>query len=182
MVGLQARISCSHSIYFMYISDGPLVAVLLFLSIMGSPGPSVAAAGAPGPSHPSMPRFSTTGYWLVASDGGVFSFGDAQFFGSMGGKPLARPIVGVASTADGGGYWLVASDGGVFSFGDAHFFGSAGGSFIGTAFVGIVATSTSHGYWIPNEAGGLFDYGDAQFLGSCMSQGIAARVVGMTAS
>jgi hypothetical protein len=23
-VGLQARISCSHSIYFMYISDGPL--------------------------------------------------------------------------------------------------------------------------------------------------------------
>src|SRR5205807_8094772 len=30
------------------------------------------------------------GYWLVASDGGVFSFGDAGFFGSMGGTPLAK--------------------------------------------------------------------------------------------
>ena len=27
------------------------------------------------------------GYWLVAADGGVFSFGDAGFYGSMGGNP-----------------------------------------------------------------------------------------------
>ena len=59
------------------------------------------------------------GYWLVASDGGVFSFGDAQFHGSTGGIALNKPIVGMAATPDGGGYWLVASDGGVFSFGDA---------------------------------------------------------------
>ena len=59
------------------------------------------------------------GYWLVASDGGVFSFGDARFHGSTGAIHLNRPVVGMASTADGGGYWLVASDGGVFSFGDA---------------------------------------------------------------
>jgi hypothetical protein len=32
---------------------------------------------------------SGKGYWLVAADGGVFSFGDAGFFGSEGGKPLA---------------------------------------------------------------------------------------------
>jgi len=36
------------------------------------------------------------GYWLVASDGGVFSFGDASFYGSMGGKPLNKPVVGMA--------------------------------------------------------------------------------------
>ena len=35
------------------------------------------------------------GYWEVASDGGIFSFGDAQFYGSMGGKPLNAPIVGM---------------------------------------------------------------------------------------
>jgi hypothetical protein len=35
------------------------------------------------------------GYWLVASDGGVFSFGDSAFHGSMGGKPLNAPIVGM---------------------------------------------------------------------------------------
>src|SRR5688500_8664473 len=64
------------------------------------------------------------GYRLVASDGGVFSFGDAGFFGSTGALRLARPIVGMASTPSGRGYWLAASDGGVFSFGDAGFFGS----------------------------------------------------------
>ena len=33
------------------------------------------------------------GYWLVASDGGIFSFGDAGFYGSTGGLHLAQPIV-----------------------------------------------------------------------------------------
>ena len=27
------------------------------------------------------------GYWLVASDGGIFNYGDAAFFGSRGGQP-----------------------------------------------------------------------------------------------
>src|SRR5277367_4816973 len=34
------------------------------------------------------------GYWLAASDGGVFTFGDAGFFGSAGNIALYRPIVG----------------------------------------------------------------------------------------
>ena len=42
--------------------------------------------------------------------------GDATFHGSTGAINLNRPIVGMASTPDGGGYWLVASDGGIFSF------------------------------------------------------------------
>ena len=76
------------------------------------------------------------GYWLVASDGGIFSFGDAGFHGSMGGKPLNRPIVGMAASPDGLGYWLVASDGGIFNFGDAGFFGSAGGAPLNKPAVG----------------------------------------------
>ena len=57
------------------------------------------------------------GYWLVASDGGVFAFGDAGFHGSTGNIRLTKPVVGMAATPDGGGYWLVASDGGIFAFG-----------------------------------------------------------------
>ncbi|MDA8355334.1 MAG: hypothetical protein M0Z95_03320 [Actinomycetota bacterium] len=38
----------------------------------------------------------TSGSWKVASDGGIFAFGDAQFYGSMGGHPLNEPIVGLA--------------------------------------------------------------------------------------
>ncbi|MHB1710443.1 MAG: hypothetical protein ACYCV7_03440 [Acidimicrobiales bacterium] len=36
-----------------------------------------------------------SGYRFVASDGGVFSF-SAPFFGSLGGRPLNRPVVGMA--------------------------------------------------------------------------------------
>lgn len=69
------------------------------------------------------------GYWLVASDGGIFAMEGAPFYGSMGATHLNSPIVGMAATPDasvtGGGYWLVASDGGVFAFGDAVFAGAA---------------------------------------------------------
>ena len=31
------------------------------------------------------------GYWLVAADGGIFSYGDAGFFGSAGSLHLNAP-------------------------------------------------------------------------------------------
>jgi hypothetical protein len=77
---------------------------------------------------------------LVASDGGIFSFGDAGFFGSTGALHLNQPIVGMAATPDGRGYWLVASDGGIFSFGDAAFFGSTGAIHLNQPIVGMGGT------------------------------------------
>ncbi len=38
------------------------------------------------------------GYWLVATDGGVFNYGDAAFFGSAGSLKLNQPIVGIAAS------------------------------------------------------------------------------------
>jgi hypothetical protein len=64
---------------------------------------------------------------LGAADGGVFTFGDVVVAGSMGGTPLNKAVVDVASDP-AGGYWLVASDGGLFSFGGARFFGSMAGT------------------------------------------------------
>jgi hypothetical protein len=82
------------------------------------------------------------GYWLVGADGGVFSFGDADFHGSMGGQPLDAPVTGMAADPVTGGYWLVAADGGVFSF-DAPFDGSAV-SPIGPQPNPFVAAAASH--------------------------------------
>jgi hypothetical protein len=73
----------------------------------------------------------------VASDGGVFAFGDATYDGSMGGTQLNAPVVGMAATPGGKGYWLVASDGGVFSFGSAPYEGSMGGKHVNAPIVGI---------------------------------------------
>lgn len=65
------------------------------------------------------------GYWLVGSDGGVFPFGDARFFGSLPGTGVdVADIVTMAATKSGLGYWLIGSDGDVFPFGDALFYGS----------------------------------------------------------
>jgi hypothetical protein len=86
------------------------------------------------------------GYWLVASDGVIFAFGDAGFHGSTGGIALDQPIVGMAASSDGRGYWLVAADGGIFTFGDALYEGSTGGQHLKQPVVGM-ALSTK-GYWI----------------------------------
>jgi hypothetical protein len=87
------------------------------------------------------------GYWLVASDGGIFAFGDAAFAGSLGGLPLNAPIRGMAADPDGG-YWLVASDGGVFSFGGAPFAGSDGGSADTATAPAVSIAGRSGGYWV----------------------------------
>jgi len=81
----------------------------------------------------------TRGYWFVAGDGGIFSFGDATFAGSTGNLKLNQPIVGMAPTPTGRGYWFVAADGGIFSFGDAAFYGSTGNLRLNRSIVGMAA-------------------------------------------
>src|SRR6202034_4065599 len=89
------------------------------------------------------------GYWLVASDGGVFNYGDAGFLGSAGSIALHKPVGGMAPTTDGNGYWLVAYDGGIFSYPDAGFLGSAGSIALNWPVEGMAADSSSPGYWLP---------------------------------
>jgi hypothetical protein len=106
-------------------TPGPPACVSVTVSATTSPslaqltGTVFAAAETTAPS-------GAAGYWLVASDGGIFSFGTAAFHGSTGSEHLDAPIVGMAADPATGGYWEVASDGGVFSF-TAPFYGSMGG-------------------------------------------------------
>ncbi|MGA2933071.1 MAG: hypothetical protein ABSE98_13410, partial [Acidimicrobiales bacterium] len=144
--------------------------------------PSVAQGsnyfGATGSPQTFPVNEASHGYWLVGSDGGIFSFGTAAFHGSMGGIPLQRPVVGITPTSTGNGYWLVASDGGIFSFGDSTFYGSipalglhpAGSGLpnsLNAPIVGMVPTSTGQGYFMVASDGGVFAFGDARFEGSC---------------
>ena len=134
-----------------------------------NPAPAPAAASAPG-------------YWLLGGDGGVFSFGDAGFYGSTGSIRLNRPAVAMAATRDGKGYWFAATDGGVFTFGSASFFGSTGGITLNQPIVGLAATPTGQGYWLVARDGGIFAFGDAAFFGSTGAIILAQPIVGMAAT
>ena len=117
----------------------------------------------------------------MASDGGIFSYGDAGFYGSTGSIALNKPVVGMASTPDGRGYWLVASDGGIFSYGDAPFYGSTGSIALNKPVVGMASTPDGRGYWLVASDGGIFAYGDAGFYGSTGSIALNKPVIGMMA-
>ena len=120
------------------------------------------------------------GYWLVAADGGIFSYGDAGFFGSTGGSATSFPYVGIAATPSGQGYWITNTSGITGHFGDAADQGSLGTLGISPAapMVGIVAT-TGAGYWLVAADGGVFSFGDAAFYGSMGGTTLNAPVVGM---
>ncbi|HWW45993.1 MAG TPA: hypothetical protein VN180_13065, partial [Acidimicrobiia bacterium] len=126
-------------------------------------GQATAAAGAGAPASPGA-------YWLVSSDGGIFTFGGVPFAGSAGGVHLNQPIVTMAPTPDGAGYWLIARDGGIFTYGDATFHGSLAGLPPGARpsapVVAIVPTGDGAGYWIATADGGVYTFGDAGFFGS----------------
>lgn len=125
------------------------------------------------------PTADGQGYWLVASDGGIFTFGDATFKGSMGAVRLNKPVTGMAVTPDGGGYWMVASDGGMFTFGDAQFFGSMGGKRLNAPITAMTPTPDGHGYWLVAGDGGIFTFGDATFHGSTGGRQLSAPIAGM---
>ena len=125
------------------------------------------------------PTTTGLGYWLVASDGGIFAFGDAVFYGSTGAMTLNKPIAGMSVTPTGKGYWLVASDGGIFAFGDAKFYGSMGGAQLNRPISAMVTSPTGAGYWMVADDGGIFAFGDAPFKGSTGSQHLSAPIAGM---
>jgi sugar lactone lactonase YvrE len=122
------------------------------------------------------------GYWLAATDGGVFGFGDAPFRGSAGGIRLRQPVVGAAATSRGDGYWLAAADGGVFTFGGAPFLGSTGGIALARPIVALASTPSNRGYWLAAADGGVFGFGDASFLGSAAPLHLKAPIVAMAST
>ena len=118
------------------------------------------------------------GYWLVASDGGIFAYGDAQFYGSTGSIVLNKPIIGMMPGPNGAGYFLVASDGGMFSYGDTQFYGSLGGLPIKHPIVAAAATPSDDGYWITDATGLVSNFGSANYYGSAPSP-LFRPIVGM---
>jgi hypothetical protein len=97
------------------------------------------------------------GYWILGTDGGVFSY-DVPFWGSRGmGAVGTTPAI--TARPQGDGYWVASENGNVFALGAALNFGSP--SMLVGKIVDIVATSTGLGYWLLGEDGIVYNFGDA---------------------
>lgn len=72
----------------------PAASVIALTAVPTPPlcGPPSSPPG----SQPSPPPPPPQGYWMTGSDGGVFTYGDAQFHGSAAKMHLAAPIVASA--------------------------------------------------------------------------------------
>ena len=159
-----------------------LVIVSLAAGALAVLMPGTAFASIPGCLAGEIVGVASTayGYRLAGADGGVFSYGDAKFFGSMAGKPLNKPIVGIVSTADGNGYWLIGADGGVFAFGDAAApsRNPLPGEKLNAPVVGAARAGTT-GLELTAAGGGVFGLGGARYLGSMAGHSLAKPVSGI---
>jgi hypothetical protein len=107
-----------------------------------------------------VPTADQKGYFMVGSDGGVFSFGDGKFEGSCPGiGGCAGAAVAVMPDATGKGYWIVTAVGDVYSFGDAVYHGGPGPQ--SAPVTAAVRTPSGNGYLILLANGTVYAYGDA---------------------
>lgn len=105
---------------------------------------------------------TAAGYLLIAANGQVFGYGDADALGGIVGGVDPTPMRGIAMDPLGRGYWLTAEDGAVYAFGECRYYGGANNITLNRPVVRIVATPSGKGYWLLAEDGGVFAYGDAR--------------------
>jgi hypothetical protein len=158
---------------------------LVVTFVSNQPGPAAATVTvnlADGSDQVGVNAYAGHGYWEGTKQGAVFAYAGGGFRGSAVGLKLARPVVGMSATPDGGGYWEVAADGGVFSFGDAKFYGSAVNYHFQGPVVGMAVTPDGKGYWLVARNGDVFSFGDARFCGPTVARHINQPVVGIVAA
>jgi hypothetical protein len=123
---------------------------------------------------------SGLGSWLLSSEGGVLTAGDAPFAGSLSSRTLKASVTSISGTRCGRGYDILATDGGIFSFGDAPYLGSMGGTKLNQPMSGMAITCSGHGYYTVANDGGVFSFGDARFHGSMAGLNLASPIFAIT--
>ena len=103
------------------------------------------------------------------ADGGVFTFGQSRFYGSLPGiHKHVNDIMAILPSSTATGYVLVGADGGAFVFGSGvRFYGSLPGQGVRVSdVVGIALTPDDGGYFMAGADGNVYGFGNAHAGGT----------------
>ena len=119
------------------------------------------------------------GYAILNQGGGIYSFGDAGYFGNLIDHGYPGPAVGLAETPNGGGYNILNTSGAIYSFGNANYYGNLlDGHHPGPA-TALSYTPTAGGYAILTRSGGIYTFGDAGYFGNLIDHGYPGTAIGL---
>lgn len=128
--------------------------------------PIESGQGPEGPKYVTDIALSADGlgYWVVGTDGGVFTFGRTSFFGSRGTEADPAPMTSIVADPLNHGYWICNADGDVYTFGQVLYYGGSPVGAEGT-IVAMVAHPNGRGYWLVGDDGKVYEFGDAAHFG-----------------
>ncbi len=120
------------------------------------------------------------GYNILTSFGGIYSFGDARYYGNLIDHHYPGPAIGLAETPTGAGYNILTTFGGIYSFGDAEYDGNLIDHGYPGPAVALAMTPTGRGYAILTAFGGIYTFGDARYYGNLIDHGYPGPAVGLS--
>jgi invasion protein IalB len=132
---------------------------------------AVNVAGTGPASAPSAPvaTHHPVGYWMLGSEGVVYSFGDAQDRGEPGAALGGIAAVDIEPDPAGDGYWVVDEMGRVYAY-DAPHLGNVDTSRLSRneKVTSLSATPAGDGYWIFTTRGRVLGFGTARSYGDLL--------------
>ena len=125
--------------------------------------PLPASSGFPiGFYSPGTPQ----GYWLLTSQGLLYSYGGAGDYGCACGNAA----ISIAVTPDSSGYWILDTSSQVHGFGQVPQISTQVQS--SSPLVAIASTCDGLGFWLASSSGQVFPQGDAVSYGDLVSLGL----------
>ena len=119
------------------------------------------------------------GYSILNQGGGIYSFGDATYYGNLIDHAYPGPAVGLSETPDGHGYNILTAPGAIYSFGNANYFGNLLDHHYPGPATALSFTPSAGGYAILTRGGGIYTFGDARYYGNLIDHGYPGTAVGL---
>jgi hypothetical protein len=149
------------------------------VTVTTSGGPSAVNSG----DH--FIYFKIHGYNILTAPGGIYSFGDATYWGNLIDHGYPGPAVGLSETPAGDGYAILTGPGNLYTFGTAGYYGNlTDHHYPGPAVAldytpnpGTINSPTGHGYAILTASGAIYTFGDAGYYGNLIDHGYPGRAV-----